>query len=151
MRNLARAGDGASLRDMVDTLLESGLVRPSDWQPYPMRSWGPSFPLDVYEDADNYYLFAALPGANPDSVEITALENTLTISGETGPSNPEGSRALLQEIGYGQFRRQVTLPTALNPDQVVATYEHGLFKLTAPKAPAHRQHRIQVQPAIAGK
>ena len=148
MRSMVRFGDGASLREAMDGFFGPAFPR-ATWQNYANRYWGPAFPLDIYEDGDTYYVYASPPGVSPQSVEITAFENTLTIAGETKPVNPEGTRALIQENGYGKFSRQITLPMAPNADEVVATFENDLLKLTVPKAPQHRQRKIAIQGATA--
>ncbi len=133
------------LRDAFDRLFEGAFT--------PVYGEGAAssaaIPTNIWETGEGYQVALLVPGVNPESVEITTLENTLTISGETRPMNPEGSKALFQEMGYGRFQRHVTLPMVLNADQVVATFEHGLLKLTLPKAPEHRERKIQIQTAAA--
>ena len=39
-------------------------------------------PVNVAQDEHNYYIFAQLPGVQADKLEINAVENKLTITGE---------------------------------------------------------------------
>src|SRR6476620_848596 len=39
-------------------------------------------PVNVAQDEHNYYIFAQLPGVQADQLEINAVENKLSISGE---------------------------------------------------------------------
>lgn len=101
--------------------------------------------LDVYEDENSYTVYALIPGVDPEKIEITALENVLTIAGQVTPPTIEGAKALWRELGPGQFRRQVTLPTEVNIEAAQATYEHGFLRLALPKSEAAKPHTVKVQ------
>ena len=100
-------------------------------------------PLDVYADGDNYVIEMALPGLAPDAVEISVLENRVTISGEF-PTAPEGREYLFRERSGGRFERSVVLPAELDAEHALAHYEHGLLRLTVPKAETAKPKRIAV-------
>jgi HSP20 family protein len=97
--------------------------------------------LDVYEEGDDYVIEAALPGVNPDAVNVSVLGNRVQISGECG-TPPEGRQHLVQERHYGRFERTVTLPMEVDADKATANFEHGVLRLTVPKAESARPRRI---------
>src|SRR5438309_10995400 len=41
-----------------------------------------NLPVDIWEKGDVYYIRPAIPGANPEEVEITVQDDVLTLSGE---------------------------------------------------------------------
>ena len=123
------------LRDAMNRLFEQSLVRPGG-----LVSASVATPMDVYTEGDNYVIELALPGLNPDAVNVSVLGNQISISGEY-PA-PEGRQYLLRERTAGRFERTVTLPTELNADQAQAQYEHGLLRLTVPKAESAKPRRI---------
>jgi HSP20 family protein len=47
----------------------------------------------------------------------------------------------------GTFQRAFTLPTAVQRDEVQATYANGVLTITVPKAEAARPRKITVQAA----
>jgi len=69
------------MRQAMDRLLEGGNARPSR----PLVGWTelaqPS--LDMYQTPKEVVVKAALPGVDPNDVEIEITGNTLTIKGET--------------------------------------------------------------------
>jgi HSP20 family protein len=59
-----------------------------------------------------------------------------------------------REVHYGQFARQIVLPTSVDTERAEAHFENGVLKLRLPKAEQAKQRRIQVQtgtPTAAGR
>jgi HSP20 family protein len=108
-------------------------------------------PLDVYATPDEAVVIAAVPGMNPQDLEITYHQNTITLSG-TVPSATEseqGQQAMwfLHELWHGQFQRSITLPFEVDAEKAEATFEHGIVRLVLPKAETARPRKIAVQAA----
>jgi HSP20 family protein len=131
------------LREVMNRLFEDSVVRPNSALPR-----GVSVPLDVYAEGDDFVLEVALPGIDPNSVDVSILGSQVTISGEYAPA-PEGRSYLHRERTFGHFERTVTLPTELDASKAHAHYEHGLLRLTVPKAEAAKPRRITL--SINGK
>ena len=58
--------------------------RRSSWQG---SSMGRTLPVDICETNDEFIVRAAVPGINPDDLEITVKEDVLTITGTLGQSD----------------------------------------------------------------
>ena len=102
--------------------------------------------VDVVESDDAYFVTANLPGINPDDIDITLHESTLTIRAEViAPEIPEGTRRLLNERRYGQFRRSITLPETVDADHVEAEFNNGVLVLSIPKSEAAKPRQISVK------
>ncbi|HEY7060281.1 MAG TPA: Hsp20/alpha crystallin family protein [Chloroflexota bacterium] len=129
-----------TLRDAMDRLFEQSVVRPNGWHG---QGWHAALPLDVYADGDNFVIEAALPGLDPDTVNVSVLGNQVTISGEY-PAAPEGRQYLFRERGTGHFERSIYLPTDLDAEKTEAHYEHGMLRLTLPKAESAKPRRISL-------
>ena len=127
------------LRDAMDRLFEQSVLRPT--------AFGTILPIDVYAEGDNYVIEVAVPGLAPDAVTVSVLGNQVFISGEY-PTATEGRQYLFRERTAGRFERVVALPTALDADKAEAHYEHGLLRLTVPKAESAKPRRIAL---TAGK
>ena len=115
----------------------------SDWS-----SVGRWLTLDVNDKGDSYVVEADIPGINPDDIEVTMHQNTLTISGETKQVEaPEGTKNVLNERRYGAFRRSITLPSGINVDKAEAQYNNGVLTLTLPKSEESKPRQISVKNA----
>ncbi|MGJ3238076.1 MAG: Hsp20/alpha crystallin family protein [Anaerolineae bacterium] len=104
--------------------------------------------LDVHENADNYIVETDLPGINPDDINITLHDNMLTISTETQREDvQEGERRIVTERRYGRFQRSIRLPETVDPEQVDASYDNGVLKLTLAKSEVSKPRQIKVNDA----
>jgi HSP20 family protein len=125
------------LREAMNRLFEDSMVRPNGGAlPRSVTT-----PMDVYTENDDFVLEIALPGIDPNSVDVSVLGSQVTVSGEYAPA-PEGRQYLHRERTFGRFERTVTLPTELDADKAHAHYEHGVLRLTVPKAEVAKPRRI---------
>ncbi len=103
---------------------------------------------NLYSDTDKAVVIAELPGINPDELEITVHENTLTIKGERKAEElKEGHRYHLKERYEGSFQRNIRLPFRANLDGVKASYKNGLLKIEVPRAEEDKPKKIAIEKA----
>jgi HSP20 family protein len=108
------------------------------------------YPLvNVHEDRDHLYVEAMAPGVDPDSLKLTVVHNSLTISGEKkgppGDVKPESFHR--EERAAGKFVRSITLPVEIDEQSVKAEFKNGLLLITLPKAERAKPKQISVQVA----
>jgi HSP20 family protein len=127
----------------MDRLFESAFM-PSFWSDGRGAPW---IGADVDEDDNAYYVSCQLPGIDPKDVTISAQGNTLTISGETKRSTPEGRREVSRESSYGRFERSFGFDTPVEADKAEATFRDGILEVTLPKAETHKPRTIQIKHA----
>ncbi len=101
--------------------------------------------MDVSEEDDKYLVKVSLPGVNPDDLQVTVVENVLTVAGEVKADEKTDRRYHVRERRFGSFSRKVTLPVPVQGDKVEAEYVHGVLTLTLPKAEEARPKRIAVK------
>jgi HSP20 family protein len=102
--------------------------------------------VNVWDDEQNVYAQADLPGILPENLEIFVTEgNQLTIQGERAVTQPANAVWHRQERSFGKFTRQVTLPSLVDADKVEAKYENGVLYLTLPKSEAAKPRKIIVK------
>jgi HSP20 family protein len=105
--------------------------------------------LNVHEDRDHVYVEALAPGVEAESLTVTVVRNTLTISGEkrriAGDVKPEAFHR--SERSTGKFVRSLALPVEVNEDQITADYKNGLLLITLPKAEKARPKQISINVA----
>ena len=131
-----------ALRNTMDRLYESALAG----APTTVAGESWSLALDVAENDSAYVVKASVPGINPDDLEITYNENTLTIRGETKADQEfDEGQYHLRERRWGSFTRSVTLPMPVQSGAIQAACDNGILTLTLPKAEESKPKRIQVQ------
>ena len=101
--------------------------------------------LDVHENDNNYIVETDLPGINPDDIDVTLHDNTLTITAEVNrEETKEGERRIVSERRYGRFQRSIRLPDAIDADKVGANFDNGVLTLTLAKSEASKPRQISV-------
>ncbi|MCY2932468.1 MAG: Hsp20/alpha crystallin family protein [Planctomycetota bacterium] len=104
--------------------------------------------LDVAEHEKEYVVHAELPGIKPEDVEISVLDNVLTISGEKKEEAETAGRSWQHvERRYGAFRRSIQLPAGVEPEKVSVDYRDGVLRITLPKSEKAMPRRITVKAA----
>jgi len=138
-----------TMREMMDRAFDETLFdTPRLWS---RRLEGFPLALDVAEDQESYMVKASIPGVDPNDVEVTLTDNTLTIKGEVKEEKDvEESNYHLRERRFGSFTRSVTLPLPVDADKVEATHENGVLSLRLPKTEAVKPKKISVKKMIAG-
>ena len=99
--------------------------------------------VDVRENAEAFVVVADLPGADEKSVEATVQKRVLTIEGWTQLEKPQGGEELGREFGAGRFRRDFTLPDAVDPERIQARVKNGVLTVTIPKKEEVKARKIQ--------
>jgi HSP20 family protein len=137
-------GELLSLRQAMDRLFEDSYVRPFSWNG---GNDGVGLPVDVSMTADELVIEAQLPGVNPDDVDITVENGTLTIRAETRSERKEGEGDyLVREIRRGTVSRSLTLPNGLEADKTSASFDNGSLTLRIPKAEEIKPRQIRIKP-----
>jgi HSP20 family protein len=104
-----------------------------------------AMPMDAYRKDDSFLLQLDLPGVAPDSIDLTAEDNVLTISAERPPPGKgEGVESVIAERTFGTFTRQVVLGKTLDSERIEASYEGGVLTVAIPVAEQAKPRRIEV-------
>jgi HSP20 family protein len=107
----------------------------------PIQSW-------IDNEKKTYHLRVALPGVNPDEVQINAQGNTLTISGEhEAGEEKEQADYFRREFSFERFERTVVLPEGVDVGKINAEYNNGVVEITAPLSEAALPKRIEIKSA----
>jgi HSP20 family protein len=131
-----------SLRDEIDRLFEQPLAELARTSRL-LSGWTP--PVDLYEDKDNVYVKAELPGMKKEDIEVSFHNGTLSLSGERkSEEKHEEAEVYRSERFIGRFQRTVTLPTPVAADKVKAQYKDGILAITLPKTEEAKPRHIDV-------
>jgi HSP20 family protein len=102
--------------------------------------------MNVWEDAEQVFVEAELPGLDLKDLEIYVTGgNQLTIKGERKANVPGKGVWHRQERGFGKFSRALTLPFHVNADKVDAHFENGVLLVKLPKHESARPRKIAVK------
>jgi HSP20 family protein len=142
--------DMEALRREIDRAIEDfGVGESPSRQVAFLPGRGPRrYPLvNLLEDKENLYIEALTPGVDPQSLNVTVLQNRLTLSGEktriSAEVKPEAFHR--NERASGKFVRTFDLPVEVNADAIKAEYKNGLLIATLPKAEKAIPKQINVQ------
>lgn len=135
--SLARWSPLAELRRMREDLDRMFHAMPEFGMMVPWMAETVAPAVDVFEKGGNVMARINLPGLKKEDVEVTATEDSVSVSGEFKKEEE------LSEAGYhrrerqmGSFFRTIPMPTAIKPDGVKASFKNGVLEITAPKAKA---------------
>jgi len=101
--------------------------------------------IDLVEAGDAIMLVADLPGVSEESIEITLEKDRLTIFGSMADRAPEGYRPVYSEFWHGDFQRSFILSDDIDRDNIEASFQNGVLRLSLPKAEKARARRITLQ------
>lgn len=131
----------AKLHNEMDDLFD-GFFRGLDKPFGTYKAW-PS--IDVAEEESAIVVRAEVPGCKAEDIEISAYDNTLTISGEKKHSQEKKEKNYYHvESSYGSFRREIKLPTDTDASKIEAVCKDGVLNITLPKAEKTKVVKIKV-------
>jgi len=120
------------LEDQIDQLFDSalsGIVAGSS------RT---QFPVDLYEDKENTYVRAELPGISRDDVSVEMIEGYLTITVVRKEKAGEEEESV-------SFSRSISIPEDVHSDKVAAAYQDGVLTVTLPKREETKPKKISIE------
>jgi HSP20 family protein len=138
--------DVVSLRDAMDRLFNESFV---SGQPRLNGESRTPFPLDVFATESELTVLAAVPGMDPEQLDISIDKGQVTLKGEVPDvaTSEEARDATwyLHELPRGAFQRTLSVPFEIDADRAEATFDNGMLRLTLPKAEAARPKQIKVR------
>lgn len=135
-----------SLRDAMDQLLNERFVWP--YQRGADEAEG-NLPIDMYQTDKEVVIKTALPGVQPDEVDISITGDRVTIKGEHKEEEVKEENYFRKEQRYGRFSRSLPLPVAIKSDKTEAVFENGVLTLTMPKSEETKPKQIKIKPKPA--
>jgi HSP20 family protein len=90
-------------------------------------------PVSLFEDTQNTYLRADLPGVAKDQINVQVADGLLTIEAQRKEGEVTTS-----------FTRSIAIPESANAEQVQAAYENGVLTVTLPKQEKAQPKKVTV-------
>lgn len=128
-------GSIVSLRDAMNRLFDESFWSPFSLIDFPRISHTAGFPkIDISETDQDFIIEANVPEVDPDKLNIEVTEDSVSISGsierKVEDKNKNWHRV---EREYGQFHREFSLPSPIDPDSVKADGKNGVVTITLKK------------------
>ena len=95
------------------------------------------FPVDLYEDKDNAYVRAELPGINRDDIHVELVDGYLNLNATRKTKDESGEQSYTLE-------RSISVPETVQADKVAAAYENGVLTVTLPKREESKPRKVTV-------
>ena len=91
-------------------------------------------PVNIRETDNSFEVELSAPGKAKEDFNIELENDMLVISSEQKNENTvEEGKFTRREFSHSSFRRAFTLPETVKDDDIHATYEYGILKITLPK------------------
>jgi HSP20 family protein len=108
----------------------------------PLTTTWPSMPLSMWQDEDHVYIEADAPGLTDKDIEVSVHDGVVIISGER---KCERKMEGYDSRSYGHFEQRISLPTAVEADNVEARLANGVLSLTFPKSEQAKPRKIAIK------
>ena len=103
-----------------------------------------ALPMDAYKQGESFVIHFDLPGADPESIELTVEKNVLTVKAQRTWERTEGDEVIVAERRHGSFQRQLFLGETLDTDHVDARYNDGVLTVTIPLAEKAKARKVDI-------
>lgn len=99
---------------------------------------------ELKENGDAFGLEVFVPAVSRDAVEIQVDQGELVITARRRWSAPEGWNEIFRESTRLDYRLRLDLNEAVEVDKINAELEHGVLRVTLPKAEAVKPRKIEI-------
>ena len=138
-----------SLHREMDRVFERNLGSSRRWLPS-QATFVPE--VESYTKHGNLVYRLAIPGVDPQKVDLSIVGNQITVKGErTAPVEVDDENWHLRELRYGQFERSFTFPEGVDTDKVNAAFNNGILEISAPVSKAHLPRRVEIKQSGLGQ
>ncbi len=147
-RELSTRASGALTRFRSAPQSPANAPAPAQQGAWPRMTRWAFMAADVFEAADKVVVRIEAPGMQREDFNVALDGQVLTVWGEKrfDAEATQGQWRVVQSA-YGNFRREVVLPTAVEADKTKAVYRDGVLRVELSKSEAARPRRIAVQTA----
>ena len=100
---------------------------------------------DVYDAGEELVIELEVPGYAESELSLELRDHSLTVKGSREEVKEEEKRSFrLHERLEREFERTFALPTAVNVEQVTATFDKGVLAVHAPKLSTDEVRKIAI-------
>jgi HSP20 family protein len=130
-----RFNDNNPVREMLEQMLQAAAQQPAHGRGEPM-------PINVHQSEADLFIEAALPGVQPDDVDVSFHDGLLTLRAHSEVAENDYFH---QEIRSIEYLRQVMLPVECRFEDAEAILENGILKIRIPKQRPQAPEKIHIK------
>jgi HSP20 family protein len=104
--------------------------------------------IDMFDNGDEIVIQTNVAGVKLEDIDITLSRNHIVLHGFRENPFDNGSDRVSyvhQELFWGPFSRDISLPEEVDIDHAQATEDHGMLTIKLPKTDKERVSRIKVK------
>ena len=102
--------------------------------------------INISETETDVIIQAEIPGVDPEDLDVSLIENIMTIRGETREAQVrESENVHTMERRYGKFSRTLQLPCKVLIDDIKATYKKGILTISMPKCKPEAAREVKIR------
>lgn len=132
-------GDGNMLLSTFDPFVEFHRAqRTADGGHATMR-------MDAVRREQEVELRFDLPGIDADSIDVTVDRGVLTVSATRTNEYAEGEKPYVRERITGSFTRRIRLSDSVDADNIAASYDSGVLRVTVPLTERATPRKVEVR------
>jgi len=130
-----RFNDNNPVREMLEQMLQAAAQQPAHGRGDPM-------PINVHQSESDLFIEAALPGVEPDDIDISYADGLLTLRAHSVVPEKDYFH---QEIRAIDYLRQVMLPVECRFEAAEASLENGMLRIRIPKQRPQPPEKIHIK------
>lgn len=106
---------------------------------------GGLMPMDAFEKDGMYTLRFDLPGVDPDRIDLTVENGSITVTAERAFEDTDGANWLVRERPTGMHSRQIRVSEAFDTGSVNASYDEGVLTVTIPLREEAKPQKVRIE------
>jgi len=118
--------------------------RSSSWLETSTSGAGSFPPLNVFSKGEDVVIVAETPGLKKDELDIQVKGRTIQISGTKTVTYGDQISLHRRERRAGRFSRSLSLPVAIDAENVRAEYRDGMLAIYLPRAEHDKPRAIKI-------
>ena len=109
--------------------------------------------INTYSKGNTFCVEAEIPGVKVEDLDVSVDGDILTLRGERKESKEvKEEDYMVRESQFGSFIRRLTLPEGVNTDQIHASFDNGLLKISMPvEKKLSTGRKVQIEGPTEGK
>lgn len=103
-------------------------------------------PYNVWLADDSAVITTELPGVNPEDIDVSVANKTVTLSGfRKAEEIQKGDAYHRRERWTGNFKKSIELPFSIDGKKVTATFNRGILKIDLPRVEEEKPKKITIK------
>jgi HSP20 family protein len=99
--------------------------------------------VDIFETDAAYFVYADLPGALPQDIDLRYEQGELFLRAKVAPK-PAGGRAVFAEYDVGDFSRVFQVHESIDSAAIDANFKNGVLTVRLPKVEAAKPKQVPI-------